>query len=234
MLARLAPLLLAALLAVTAAACSDDEPSATSSTTSSTSSTTAGEGTTSSTALPNSEALVPLLLTGDDLPGGFTASDEVDDTITSFCATHDAAAGLQATERAVVGFSRTGGGASVIELVFRFRPGDAERFLAQAEEALSACSGVPDGSGTGLAFEYEPLPEPVEAALSQVGAGRTGALGTSVGSGSLVVEVAVVQQDDLAVLVAVLGLDEPQEDLDSLAAVAFAAVAERLAPAQGP
>jgi hypothetical protein len=101
--------------------------------------------------------------------------------------------------------------------------------VAQAEAAMSACSGVPDGSGTGLAFEYEPLSPAVADALATAGEARAGGFGTSVGSGSLTVEIAVARQGDVATLVAVLGLDEPREALDELAAAAFSTVAQRLA-----
>jgi len=218
--------LLAALaVLVMAAACGgDDAPAPTTATEPSTTSTPSEARSTSTTA-PG--ALAPLLLEEGDLPAGFQAASGVDDTITSFCATHDAAAGLQASDRAVVGFAREGGGASVLQLVFRFEGDGAARFVAQADAALRACSGVPDGSGSGLAFEYEPLPEAVAAALGEVGDARTGAVGTSVGSEAFVVEVAVFHDGDVGVLVAALGLEEPRPDLDALAATAFAAVAER-------
>lgn len=217
LLHRLPRFVLVGALLLGSAACRDDDGSAPVTSSSSTASTEAPAG-----------DLERLLLTAGDLPAGFTPSDEVDDTITSFCATHDAAAGLQASERAVAGFARDGGGASVIQLVFRFEGDGAATFVAQSEAALVACSGVPDGSGTGLAFEYEPLPGPVEAALGDAGDARTGAVGTSVGSGSFQVEVAVLHDGDVGVLVAVLGLDEPQAALDELAAAAFAAVVDRL------
>lgn len=187
--------------------------------------------TTDGTTTTGPPGLEAVLLDAADLPAGFEPSAEADDTITSFCATHDAAAGLQARERAVVAFARTGGGASVIQLAFVFEDGGAATFVAQAEAALTACSGVPDGSGTGLAFEYEPLSPAVAEVLAGAGDAATSGFGTSVGSGSFTVSVAVLHQGDVATLIAVLGLDEPRPLLDELAAAAFAAAVERL---EGP
>jgi len=223
---RPAPALVVAIalgLVTALAACGDDGPSPAPST------TTSAEG--SSTSTTDAAGLEALLLDLTDLPAGFEPAAEVDDTITSFCATQDAAAGLQADDRAVAGFARTGGGASVIQLAFRFRDDGAAAFVSQAEAALAACSGVPDGSGTGLAFEYEPLSAAVEAAIADAGQSRTGGFGTSVGSGTLTVAVAVLQEGEVGTLVAVLGLDQPRADLDALAAAAFSAVADRLAAA---
>ena len=56
-----------------------------------------------------------------------------------------------------------------------------------------------------------------------------GRFGTSVGSGDLTVEIAVLAEGDIGALVAVLGLDEPCADLDALAETAFAAAVEKLA-----
>jgi len=219
---RPVPALVVALgLVVALAACGDDDGSDPPGST-----TTSADGTSTSTV--GAGDLEALLLDLGDLPAGFEPAAEVDDTITSFCATHDAAAGLQADERAVVGFARTGGGASVIQLAFRFRDGGAAAFVTQAEAALTACSGVPDGSGTGLAFEYEPLSAAVAAAIADAGQSRTGGYGTSVGSGTLTVEVAVLQEGEVGTLVAVLGLDQARADLDALAAAAFSAVADRI------
>ncbi|HEX4866510.1 MAG TPA: hypothetical protein VFV32_02680 [Acidimicrobiales bacterium] len=225
---RTPALLLAALVTIASgslAGCSDDEmPPATTASTS-TPSSTAPEGSTDGAA---DEALEALLLDASDLPAGFTASDEADDTITSFCATQDAAAGLQASARAVRAFARDAGGASVIQLAFRFRDGGAATFVQQAETALATCTDIPDASGTGLAFEYEPLSPDVAAAVAAAGDSRTGRYGTSVGSGNLTVEVVVLQHDDIGILVAVLGLSQPRTELDALAATAFTAVAQRL------
>ena len=200
-------------------ACSDDD-SATSTSTSST--TTA----LTDTIAPDDPELSARLITADDLPDGFAPTEDVDTTITSFCAGQDAAAGLSADGRAIVGFTRTPAGASVIEVVFRFEDDDAAQFVSQAEALLGSCSEVPDA--TGLAFTYEPLSMPVAATLdgAESSAGR---VGTSVGSGDLVVEVAVVQQGDLGALVAVLGLDQPRPELDALAASTFSAAIEQLA-----
>ena len=213
------PVLLVLGLLLGAAGCSDDEPDDGPSSTTGEQPTTAGD----------EAALDEVLVDAADLPAGFEAAAEVDDTITSFCATHDAASGLRASARAVTGFGRTGGGASVIQLAFRFEADGASRFVRQAEAALAACSGVPDGSGTGLAFEYGPLAPSVAAAIEDAGEARVGGFGTSVGSGALTVEIAVLQRGDVAVLVAVLGLDEPREALDELATSVFEAAATRLA-----
>lgn len=211
------PLRLLALVAIVVgslAACTDDdEPAARSST-----------STTSATA-PTDAALTPLLVTVDDLPAGFAPNADVDDTITAFCAGQDAAAGLQASGRAIVGFRRTPAGASVIELVFRFEADGAIRFVEQAENLLTDCSEVPDA--TGLAFTYEPVSAEVAVALT--GAESVASrYGVSIGSGNLTVDVAVGQRGDIGVLVAVLGLDQSRAELDALAAAAFAAAVARL------
>ena len=211
-------LLTVALLVTGAAACSDDEPTTANST------TTTSASTTPTTALD--PALAALLLRAGDLPAGFTASHEVDDTITSFCASEDAAAGLHATARAVQGFTRTAGGASVIQVAFRFRGGDAASFVRQAGEILERCSGVPDI--TGLAFEYDALSPELAAVLDGAPEASVGRHGVNVGSGSLSTNVVVLQHDDVGQLVAVLGLDLPRAELDALAVVAFSAVIARI------
>jgi hypothetical protein len=222
---RRAPTLLLAVLVTiiggaVAGCSSDDAPAATTAPTSTSSSSTTDGAT--------DEGLQALLLDASDLPAGFSPSDEGDDTITSFCATQDAAAGLQASARAVRAFGRDAGGASVIQLAFRFRDDGAATFVQQAETALTTCTGIPDASGTGLAFEYEPLSPDVAATVAAAGDARTGRYGTSVGSGNLTVEVVVLQHDDIGILVAVLGLSQPRADLDALAASTFTAVAGRL------
>ncbi len=168
----------------------------------------------------NDPELEGRLVRAQDLPPGFEPSTDVNDTITAFCAGQDAAAGLQASGRAIVGFTRSPPGASVIELVFRFEADGAARFVAQAEELLTGCSEVPDA--TGLAFTYEPLNQPVAKALTGATASAS-RYGVSVGSGDLTVQVAVLQQGDLAALVAVLGLRAPRAELDALATTAFTA-----------
>lgn len=216
-------LALVAVVLASAASCTDDDAPATpsSSTSSSSSTTSAPTGTT----VPDDPDLAARLLTAEDLPSGFDTTASVDDTITAFCAGQDAAAGLRASGRAVIGFSRDPAGASVIELMFRFEDGGAPQFVTQAEGLLAGCSEVPDA--TGLAFTYEPVSAEVAAALdaSESSASR---YGVSVGSGDLAVNVTVVQQGDLGALVAVLGLDQPRADLDALASQAFAAALERL------
>jgi hypothetical protein len=211
-----------ALAGALVAACSDDGDTdgATS-----TSDPASGSTSTSTRVEADDPALSALLLTAGDLPEGFTVTEDVEDTVTAFCAGQDAAAGLQASGRAVAGFARDPAGASVIELVFRFEDDGAARFVEQADQILTACHEVPDVSG--LAFTYEPLSEEVAASLAGADA-AAGRFGTSVGSGELTTEVAVVRKDDLGALVAVLGLDEARADLDALATSAFAAAVKRL------
>ena len=199
---------------------------------------TADEGaddptTTTTTAAPSSpDTIAPddpdvaaRLITVDDLPSGFAPSEDVDDTITTFCAGQDATAGLAADGRAVGGFTRTPPGASVIEVIFRFEANGAGGFVTQAEELLTSCTDVPDA--TGLAFTYEPVSDPVAASLTSADASAS-RYGVSVGSGNLTVEIAVVQVGELGALVAVLGLEEPRPSLDALAIDAFTAALENL------
>jgi hypothetical protein len=204
---------------VTLLGCTGDDEPASATSTSTTTSPPVG------TVAPDDPALTELLITADDLPDGFTVTDDVADTITSFCAGQDAAAGLRASGRAVTAFTREPVGASVFEVVFRFEGGGARTFVDQAEALLESCHEVPDVSG--LAFGYEPLSEPVAASLSPAGA-WAGRFGTSVGSGELTIEVAALQRGDLGALVAVLGADEPRADLDALAIAAFTAAVEAL------
>jgi len=187
--------------------------------------TTTTEAGSTSTIAPDDPSLEPLLLTVDDLPDGFTATEDVADTVSSFCAGQDATAGLRADGRAIVGFTRTPQGASVIEVIFRFEDDGAATFVHAAGSLLRSCSKVPDI--TGLAFTYEPVSQAVTASLS--GADDTAsAYGTSAGSGKLTVEIAAVAAGDVGALVAVLGLDEPRPDLDQLAVQAFGAAIEKL------
>lgn len=211
--------LLAALLLVAAlAGCSGDDGDG-SDGTSSTASNAADEDTT--TTVP--AALRPYLIGADDLPPGFQPASSVDDTITSFCAGEDAAAGLQATARSVQAFNRTPAGASVLQMVFHFREGDAARFVEQAGQVLSRCSNVPDIRG--LAFAYSPVDATVEAALGGTDA-HVARYGESAGNATLTEEVAVFHHGDIAALVAVLAVNAPRADLDALAAAAFRAAAE--------
>jgi hypothetical protein len=198
-------------------ACSDDDGSQPDETT--TSSTT-------DTVEADDPELAALLITADDLPEGFAATETPVDTITSFCAGQDAAAGLSAEGRGIQGFTRTPLGVSVIEVVFRFEGDDAAAFVTQAEELMASCNEVPDA--TGLAFTYEPLSEEVAATLEGVDSSTSG-FGASVGSAGLTVEIAVVQQGDLGALIAVLGLEEPRADLDALATTAVSAAVANLA-----
>ncbi len=212
--------ILAVVLLCTVVACREDDGSTT------TTSTPTSEASSSTSSADGAASLAALLLDEGDLPAGFTVSASVDDTITTFCAGEDATAGLQATEREVRGFTRTGGGASVIQLVFRFRDQDAAAFVAQADAVLGRCSGVPDL--TGLAFEYDALTPELDATLVASSDAHTGRHGVNVGSGSLSIDLAVLQRGDVGVLVAVLGIDLARVELDDVARAAFAGVASRL------
>lgn len=212
-------LVLAVVLAV--AACSGDDGDAGPATT-----TTVEVGPTTSTTVPNDPALLPLLVTVDDLPAGFAPTDNVGDTITAFCANEDAAAGLQASGRAIVGFSRAPAGVSVLQVVFRFRAGDAATFVRQAGEILQRCDNVPDA--TGLAFDYEDAAPELVTALTTGTDDATASTGVSAGSGSLRSVVGVVHRGDVASLVAVLAVDTDAATLEELARTVFTAAAARL------
>lgn len=217
----LASLAALSLLAPIAGGCSSDDASPPS--------TTAPGPTTESvpdTTSATDPELQALMLVAADLPSGFTDSAEVDDTITSFCAGEDATAGLQAASREVRGFTRSVGGASVIQLAFRFRDDGAERFVVQAGAILDRCRGVPDA--TGLAFEYEPLSAEVEASLGAAADAHVGRYGVNVGSGSISINLVVLRDGDVGQLVAVLGLDLPRPELDALAQATFTAVRAKL------
>ncbi|HJR25354.1 MAG TPA: hypothetical protein VJ804_07770 [Acidimicrobiales bacterium] len=207
---RLRAALLAALL-VAGAACSDDDDTAT--TTTPTTATTVAD-----------PALDAVLVRQEELPAGFEPSPDVDDTITAFCAGEDAAAGLQATGRALAGYRRQPEGASVIHLVFRFRTGDAERFVDQAAAILDRCSEVPDT--TGLAFTYTPAAPAVDAALAGTDA-HVARHGVSIGSGNLAIDIGVFRYGEVGELVAVLAVDATRDALDGLSAQAFAAASAR-------
>jgi len=206
----------AASLLFAVAGCSDDDDADTTTTTTRAS---------TSTIAPDDPTLEPLLLTADDLTEGFAPTEDVAETVTTFCAGQDAAAGLRADGRAIVAFTRTPAGASVIEVVFRFEDDGAQAFVDQAAELLRSCSDVPDA--TGLAFTYEPLTDDVVDALADADHSAS-AFGTSVGAGNLTVEIAALAAGDVGALVAVLGLDEPRADLDELAATAFQSATARL------
>ena len=200
-------LALALVLLGSAAACNDDEPAAPIPTTA-----------------PASE-LDALALEVDDLPAGFEPSEEVDDTITAFCVNEDATAGLQASDRAVRGFTRTPAGASVIQLIFRFDDDGAAQFVEQARAIVDRCTNVPDI--TGLAFEYEELTAGLDEAIAAASEDHVGRHGTSVGSGNLTIDLVAFRHGDVGQLVAVLGLDVPRAELDQLATTAFDAVATK-------
>jgi hypothetical protein len=108
--------------------------------------------------------------------------------------------------------------------VFRFRSGDAARFVEQARAALDSCSDVPDIQG--LAFAYEPSTPGVEAVFADAD-GFVTRHGTSAGSQALHVETAVFRNGDIAELVAVLLVNGTREELDALATSTFAAAVRR-------
>ncbi len=204
-------LLLLVALVVGAGACRNGPATASTATTTSAPTTTTID-----------RALAPLLLREEDLPAGFGPSDNVDDTITAFCASEDAAGGLRATARAVRGFTLRGGGASVLQLTFRFSDDGAARFVSQAAEVLGRCSGVPDIKG--LAFDYDALSPDLQTMIDASPEPVVGRHGVNVGSGTLSINIAVLQHGDVGQLVAVLGLDQPRAELDTIAAAAFSAV----------
>jgi hypothetical protein len=214
---RRTPSLVAVLLAIGAltTACNGDDEPAPSTTTEASTSTTAADA----------ELAAHLLAVGD-LPSGFEVAAEVDDTITTFCANEDATAGLRASAREVRGFTRTGGGASVLQVAIRFDDDGAARFVDQAGAILDRCSEVPDV--TGLAFTYEPLAAGLDAPFAGRADALVGRYGVNVGSGQLSIDLVVLRTGDVGQLVAVLGLDVQRQDLDALAAAAFEAVAKRL------
>ena len=214
---RRTPSLVAVLLAIGAltTACNGDDEPAPSTTTEASTSTTAADA----------ELAAHLLAVGD-LPSGFEVAAEVDDTITTFCANEDATAGLRASAREVRGFTRTGGGASVLQVAIRFDDDGAARFVDQASAILDRCSEVPDV--TGLAFTYEPLAAGLDAPFAGRADALVGRYGVNVGSGQLSIDLVVLRTGDVGQLVAVLGLDVQRQDLDALAAAAFEAVAKRL------
>ena len=207
----------AAVVVAVLGGCSEDgDPAPSTTTTTTATTTTENPGTT----VAEDPELVARLLTPADLPSGFAATPDVDDTITTFCVGQDATAGLSANGRASVGFARTPAGASVIELAYRFDADGAERFVAQAEDALESCEEIPDASG--LAFTYEPASPEVATSLGDADR-STARFGTSVGSGNLALQIAVVQVGDVGALVAVLGVDQRRAASDRLAADAFEA-----------
>ncbi|MDP1819441.1 MAG: hypothetical protein Q8K58_06035 [Acidimicrobiales bacterium] len=200
-------------------ACSDDDHGAPSS------SSTAP--TTTSVSIPQDPSLAGLALAASDLPAGFSPAADVDDTITAFCAGEDATAGLQASGRALIGFTRAPAGASVIQLVFRFRDGGAAEFVRQSRAILDRCSGVPDV--TGLAFTYEAVPPALDEVVAAGTDDHVTRHGVSAGSGSLRIDLAVFHRGGIGQLVAVLGLDLPREEVGALATEAFTAAVGRLA-----
>ena len=217
-------LVLASLVGVVAG-CSGDAGSSSASSTASTAPTSSTSTTSKADADDHDPALAAAMLELADLPQGFSASSSIDDTITAFCAGEDATAGLQASAREIRGFTRDGGGASVIQLAFRFRDAGAATFVEQADGILDRCSGVPDS--TGLAFDYDALDPTVDSAAAAAEQ-HIGRHGINVGSQRLSIDVVVLRQGDVGQLLAVLGLDLPRPELDQLAATTLQAVAGKL------
>jgi hypothetical protein len=79
-----------------------------------------------------------------------------------------------------------------------------------------------------LAFEYEALSAGVDGAIAGAADAHVSRFGVSVGSGNLTLDLVVFHRNDVAQLVAVLGLDLPRADLDELATATFDAVAAKL------
>jgi len=207
----------AILLVVLVAACSNDHNG------------NGGGGSTSTSAtatsvLPdaNDKALQATQVQAGDLGDGFIQSTSSNNTVTSFCFGQDAAQGLRATARAYVGYGLAPRG--VLQLTFRFRKGDAARFVAQADQMFSTCSGVPDIQGH--AFTYQPSTPSVDAALKGTDS-HTSRFGVSVGNGNLTEEAAFFQKGDIGVLIAVVTDQVDRADTDALAAAAFAAAVRR-------
>lgn len=185
------------------------------------------KGTTSTTAtsvVPDVQdaALQATQVQASDLPVGFIEDTSSNNTVTSFCVNEDAAQGLHASARAYVGFGHAPFG--VLELTFRFKDGDAARFVAQADQMLSTCSGVPNIQGE--AYTYEPVGAAVEASLAGTDSHAV-RFGTSVGSGALTEEVAFFHKGDIGVLIAAVSVSQPRATTDALAITAFAAAVRR-------
>lgn len=196
-------------------ACSDDdgrEPAT---------STTAA-ATTSTTLDP---ALEALLLAPADLPGTFTVAPDTglggQEVATSLCATQNPIAGLSATALSLVQLRRDPAGAAVGHFAIRFVPGDAQRFVEQTAAALDACDEVP--GLTGLAFDYEPTSDEVEAVLAPA-AGHVARYGTQIGSESAREDVAVFRVGDVGHLVTVVTRDADRAATDALAVEVYRAV----------
>lgn len=198
------------------AACSDDGDGTSSS--SSSSSTTIP--------IPSDPELETMLLREGDLPPAFTVETGTEgaDTITSFCAGEDAAAGLQASGRALVRIRREPVGVAVLQLVFRFRDDDAATFVRQAGEILQRCHEVPDAQG--LAFSYEPATPAIDAVFADAD-DFVARYGSSVGSATFNEDIAVFRRGDVAQLVAVLAVDTPRAEVDALSLAAFTAAVDR-------
>lgn len=207
-------MLLAGAAVVLVAGCSDGDPDSSSTT------TTAGPSTETT-----AEPLAQQLIDESALPPEFRAADDIDDTITSFCAGEDATAGLSASARVIAGFNRQAPASSVVQVVFRFEGDDAAEFVAQTRAILDRCSEVPDL--TGLAFAYEPASEAITGILASTDA-HASSYGTSVGSGALTVNIAVFHRGKVGELVAVLGIDLPRSELDDLTGAALGAAVDRL------
>jgi hypothetical protein len=183
--------------------------------------------TTATSVLPDAQdpALAATQVQASDLGEGFLQSTSSNNTVTSFCIGQDATQGLRATARAYVGFGRAPAG--VLQLTFRFRKGDAERFVAQADQMFRTCTGVPDIQGH--AYDYAPVSPDVEAVLAGTD-GFSARYGVSVGNGNLKENAAFFRKGDIGVLIAVLTDQQDRAATDALARTAFTAAVRR-APA---
>jgi hypothetical protein len=207
----------ALVVVVLVGACSHDHEGSSARSTSSTS-------TTATSVLPDVQdpALRATQIQASDLGTGFLENDSSNNTVTSFCVGQDAAQGLRATARSYVGYGRAPAG--VLQLTFRFRKGDAAKFVSQADQMFSTCSGVPDIQGQ--AYTYEPVTSAVDAALAGAD-GHSARYGVSVGNGNLKEEAAFFHKGDIGVLIAVVTNQQERADTDSLALTAFAAAVRR-------
>jgi hypothetical protein len=214
----------ALLLAVLAVGCSNDH-TASRPTTSTTATLRLHTVTPSgSTSVPDVDdpALRATQVQASDLGTGFIEDTSSNNTVTSFCFAQDATHDLRATARAYVGYGRAPAG--VLQLTFRFRKGDAERFVAQADQMFSSCNEVPDIQGQ--AYTYQPVTRAVDATLASTD-GHTARYGVSVGNGNLTEEVAVFRKGDIGVLIAVVTYQVPRADTDALATKALTAAVRR-------
>jgi hypothetical protein len=188
--------------------------------------TNGGSSTTATTKVPevNDPTLQATQVQGSDLGACFAPNLSENNTVTTFCVGEDAVQGLAASGRAYTAYSRTPSGAGVLELTFRFHPGDGARFVSQADVIFSACSGVPNIQGQ--AFTYEPTTAAVDATLNGTDH-HTSRYGVSVGNGTLIEETGIFHKGDIGVLVAVVTNGGTRAETDALAVTAFTAAVRR-------